>query len=227
MSVARLAERISGERVGASSGMADRVGERKPSIFLAAGAEELLKHGAAFGFQHAGEDFRTVVEVRVVQDREDRMAAAFGIGYAPYDERYTGKHDRARAHGARLFGDIQDGFRQPPVAQRGRGLGQRDHFGVGGGIIQQFRLVMGAGKHLDGCERNAGGLRFLYDDTTGGDFLRFSGFCGFAYGKPHEIGVEFGSQHVLDCRPGGGGCKGVFSLLDEGRKKADNIQTKG
>jgi hypothetical protein len=33
------------------------------------------------------------------------------------------------------------------------------------------------------------------DDTAGGDFFGFGGFCGLAQGEAHEIGVEFGCQH--------------------------------
>jgi len=166
------------------------------SVFSAATAEKRLQRGAALGFQHSRQRFGTMVESRVVEDREHRLTTALGIGHAPNHKRHPGQHDGAGAHGAGFFGDVQDRVKQAPVAERRRSLGQRDHFRMRGGVTQHLCLIVGAGQHADRGEGN-GGVRWTPDDYAAGrDLLRGLGTRCFPQSLTHEMGMEIGRQHA-------------------------------
>jgi hypothetical protein len=65
-----------------------------------------------------------------------------GAVYQPFD---AVEHNRARAHRAGFLGDVERAVRQAPIPHGLLGLGQRQHFGVGGGVLEQFHLVEGPG----------------------------------------------------------------------------------
>ena len=84
-----------------------------------------------------------MVQARVGGDAVKRVASAgFGIGAAVDDERQPGLDDGAGTHRARLQGDIEEAVFQPPGMQRRGGLGNGDHFRVGGWIVQLLALVV-------------------------------------------------------------------------------------
>jgi hypothetical protein len=70
--------------------------------------------------------------------------AALQIGRAIDNPRKTSMDHRAGAHWTRLFSDVQGAVDQPPVAHYFFRLGQRQHFGVGRGILQHLHLIESA-----------------------------------------------------------------------------------
>ena len=78
--------------------------------------------------------------------------------------------DRSRAHRARLERHVQDGVEHAPAADRPRGLPQRDHLGVSGGVLAQFALVVGGRDQL----------AVAHHDRTDRDVIVFLCTFGFA-----------------------------------------------
>ena len=159
---------------------------------LTPGAEEGLQEVAAVVGEDAGEDGGAVVELGVVEDAEDGHAAAQGVRQAVDDAGNAGLDDGPGAHGARLFGDIERSVEEPPVAQRGGGLGDGDHFGVGGGVVQQLALVVCAADNGGQAERQTGVGVGADDDAAGGDFAGRGGAFGLAEGESHVRFVDGG-----------------------------------
>ncbi len=175
------------------------------SALFPARAEETAEQLAALVLQHSGQDFGAVVESGVVENREHRVAAPLGVGDAPNHEWHAGQNDRARAHGARFFGDVQDGVEQAPVAERSGCLGQGDHLGMGCGVLEQFGLIVCATQHADRGERLVERDRLADNDAAGRHLASLGGLERLAESLPHEIGVKIGSQHAADCRRESGG----------------------
>jgi hypothetical protein len=86
-----------------------RMRRLKP-VLLAAGCEERLNDGGTFVGENVRSDFYPMVEARVGEDFEAGAdGAAFRIVGAVDETRDTGLEDCARAHTARLDGDIESG----------------------------------------------------------------------------------------------------------------------
>ena len=71
--------------------------------------------------------------------------AALGIARAVIEPADTGEGQRRGAHGARLQRDIGIAIGEAFGAERGGGLAQRQHFGMGGRVVIGERAVVGAG----------------------------------------------------------------------------------
>jgi hypothetical protein len=85
--------------------------------------------------------------------------------------------DGAGAHGAGFLGDVEVAVVEAPVFDDGFGLGEGEHFGVGGGVLESFDLVEGAGNDLAIAD----------DDGADGDFFGSVGAPSLAEGFVHEV----------------------------------------
>jgi hypothetical protein len=107
-------------------------------LCCAAGSEKSLEKSDGLGWKDSGNDFYTMVESRVRQEREAGLhRAAFGIFWA-VDQSLDARLDyRPGAHGARLNGYVESGIQQAVVAN-----------GVGGGT-QRYDFRMGRWVAID------------------------------------------------------------------------------
>lgn len=87
--------------------------------------------------------------------------------------------DGTGAHGAGFLGDVEVAFGEAPVFDHGFGLGEGEHFGVGGGVVEGFDLVEGAGDDLGIAD----------DDGADGHFFSGVGAAGLTEGFLHEVGI--------------------------------------
>lgn len=106
-------------------------------------------------------------------------ASAFRVGAAENDASEAGVDDRAGAHGARFLGDVEVAVGEPPVADGGLGLGDGEHFGMGGGVLEHFDLVPSTGDDF----------AIAHDHGTDGHLVGGMGFAGLFEGLAHEIFV--------------------------------------
>src|SRR5690606_9304466 len=110
---------------------------------------------------HAGIDLRPVVagrgriEAHAILDR-----AALRIRRAVIQAADAGKADGGGAHGAGLERDMQAGAGQPLAADPAACLANRQHLGMGGGVVEFACPVAGARQHL----------AIQQDDRTDRDF---------------------------------------------------------
>jgi len=88
-------------------------------------------------------------------------------------------HDRARAHGTRFFGGEEGAIREPPIANRGFGLSNGQHLGVGRGVFEQLHLIPGPRDHAPRAN----------DDRTHRNFVVFPGAASEPQSLTHEVGV--------------------------------------
>jgi len=144
----------------------------------------------ALGLYQAANNLRLVV--RVFEDLSAVFrATAFGIVRAkdnPFKPEIT---ERLGAHGAGLQRDGHIGFGQI-ITQLGHGGAGGEHFGVGGGIIPGFCLVVGGGKH---------GAVFQIDHGPDGDFACGDGGAGFIERAVHHAGVKIlDGDHKISLR---------------------------
>ena len=118
-------------------------GDRVPG--LAARGEEGLQERRRLAGQQPTIHLRAVVEARLAEDVEHAARGArLRIGRSVDDARHSSEHDRARAHRARLQGHIEDRVGNAPAADPLRGLAQRQHLGMGGGVGRAARARFAA-----------------------------------------------------------------------------------
>jgi len=90
-----------------------------------------------------------MIEAALAGDVEDGAGAAgFFVADAEDQSLDAGEGEGAGAHGAGFFGDVEGAAGEAPVAEGVGGLGDGEHFGVGGGVFEEFDLVVGAGDDL-------------------------------------------------------------------------------
>jgi peroxiredoxin len=122
--------------------------EQQVRELLAEPREEALQQFHALGGEHALDDLHTVVQqVRIGQPELAAHAAEAEVARAEDQPPHARVHQRARAHHARLERDIQGGVLQAVVAGRRRGLAERRHLGMGGGIAAGNGTVGAAPEH--------------------------------------------------------------------------------
>lgn len=94
-------------------------------------------------------------------------------------------NDSASAHRTGFFGHIKLAFVEAPIAQCALRLGDREHLGVSGGILQGLNLIPGTRDNT----------RLINDDRSDGHLLLRFGFSGLAQSFPHEVIVTRKIQH--------------------------------
>lgn len=107
---------------------------------------------------------------------ESANGAGLGVADAEDDARNAGQDDGPGAHRAGFEGDVERGAEEPPVAHGLGGLGDGDHFGVGGGVVQRLALVVGPGDDAAVAD----------DATADGHLVGVACGSGFAEGHVHE-----------------------------------------
>jgi hypothetical protein len=160
--------------------------------FLIAAAfipKEILEKLPAFVLADTGGNQATMVQVRHLQ-KVDHAAggASFRVGTAKNHSSQADVYDRAGTHGTWLFSDVQITIVKPPIADRAFGLGDSQHFGVSGGILECLNLVPGS----------ADDFAFGYDNGTDRNLFCGPGFSGLAQSFAHEISVARKIQHFRD-----------------------------
>ncbi len=111
--------------------------------------------------------------------------ASFRVGTAKNHSSQPDVYDRAGTHGAWLFSDVQITIVKPPIADGAFGLGDSQHFGVSGGILERLNLV----------PSSADDFAFGYHDGADRNFFRGPGFSGLAQSFAHKISVARKIQH--------------------------------
>lgn len=148
--------------------------------FGAGFGEEGFEELGAFFAEDIGGEGALVIEFFVLEKVEDATGGAvFFRGAAKDDAADAAMDDGAGAHGAGFFGDVEVAFIEAPVFDDGFGLGEGEHFGVGGGVVQGFDLIEGARDDLG----------IANDDGADGDFL--GGVCASRLAECflHEVGI--------------------------------------
>jgi hypothetical protein len=160
--------------------------------FLVAAApisEEILEKLAAFVLADTGGNQATVIQLRHLQKIDHAAGgASFRVETAKNHPTQPDMYDCAGTHGARLFSNVQITIVKPPIADGALGLGDSQHFGVSGGILERFDLVPGSAD--DGT--------FGYDDRPDRHFFCRPCLSGLAQGFAHEISVARKIQHFGD-----------------------------
>jgi hypothetical protein len=141
-------------------------------------AEEGFEHFGAFPFPHAANNFAAVIQLGVLEDVHDAASSAILEGSTPEDDTAHADVDQgASAHGARFLGDVEIAVGEAPIADDALGLGDGEHFGVGGGVLERFDLVMSAGDDPP----------FTHNYDADRHFLMFPRAARLTEGFAHEI----------------------------------------
>lgn len=151
--------------------------------------EELLQDGDGFVSEDAAGDLAAVIEIGGLKEIPKATgSSAFGIGAAKDDAADATVDDGSGAHGAGFFGDVEITLVQAPIAHGALGLGEGEHLGMGGGILQSLDLIPGAGDYLS----------LMDDDGSDGHFVLMGGFSSLPEGFAHEVVVTVEIDEGLD-----------------------------
>jgi hypothetical protein len=152
-------------------------------VLSATDYKKIAKHRAALIGEEAGDNFNSMVELRVVHDAEDAAAGSgFGVVGGVDEAGDAGVEDGSGAHGAGFEGDVESAAtffcKEAIVFERETGGAEGYDLGVGGGVAVAEDAVVAAGDDLSG-----GGD----DDCAYWDFACGLGGLGFGY-----CGAEIG-----------------------------------
>ena len=140
--------------------------------------EEISQDGLTLAFQHAAVHFRTMADMRIARNIPNRTACTeLGIPRTEHDSSNMRLQTRAGAHRARLQRDPQLAFAQPLAAQHPRRFANRQHLGMGGGIIAADGRIAATGK--DAATRS-------HYQRAHGHLARCAAGAGLFQGKPHQ-----------------------------------------
>ena len=147
------------------------------------GGEEFGQQRAAFLGHHTFDDFAAVVQSGVIEESiEAADGPGFGVGRAEDDAGDAGQDDGAGAHRAGFEGHVEGAPFEPPIGEGGGGLGDRQHFGVGGRVAELFATVVGLGEDFAVAK----------DDRADGDLVFGRGGLGLAdrLHHPRAVGID-------------------------------------
>lgn len=99
--------------------------------------KKILQEIFAFFSEYASRDFGRFDQTRILRIRGSEKHA-----------RHARKRNCAGAHRAWFLGDIKIAVGKPPITDGACGLGDGDHLGMGGGILEKLGLIVGAGDHV-------------------------------------------------------------------------------
>ena len=118
---------------------------RDPSLRRALELKKGLQQRAAFGFENAANrELDVMIHAgKFVQVGRSTEAAHLRVGDGVADATYPRHQHGPGAHGAGFLCDVDGGSGQAPVAEFRSGLGEGEHFGVGGGIFRALDGVVG------------------------------------------------------------------------------------
>ena len=147
-------------------------------VLSATDYKKIAKHRAALIGEEAGDNFNSMVELRVVHDAEDAAAGSgFGVVGGVDEAGDAGVEDGSGAHGAGFEGDVEGAAGEPVVRERKAGLTEGYDLGVGRGVAVTEDSVLAA----------ADDLVVIDDDGTYGDFAFQFGGAGFGDGEAHHL----------------------------------------
>jgi hypothetical protein len=141
-----------------------------------------LENCGAIGGEDAGGDSHLVVEARVGKNFEAGAdSATFGIVGAVDEARDTGLDDGARAHAARLDGDIEHGIGEAVVSKTACALAKDENFGVRRGVAIADGAVAGTSEDLAVMDKHG----------ADGNFIGCGHGARFSERLLHELDVSF------------------------------------
>lgn len=150
--------------------------------------KELAQQGGALFGGDPGIDFWPMVALGMVKNpRAMEHAARFGIVRAPIEPPDAAGGDHRGAHGAWLQRHIERTAGQALCAEDRAGRAQRQHLGMGRGILHLACAIARAGQHHP---------RFGDDDRAHGNLAARGGFFGLGEGDIHEAA----KTHASPCR---------------------------
>lgn len=110
--------------------------------------EEPLQQLQAFGPKDAFNDFHAMIQnLRIRQTELAAYTAEAEISGAEDQALNARRNKGARAHDARLDGDVKSRVFEPIISGLTRGLAQREYFGMRGGIMIRNGRVVSAADH--------------------------------------------------------------------------------
>jgi hypothetical protein len=137
-------------------------------LLVAAFAKEILQNHRAFILQNARCDVAMMIQRGQLQKVNDTSSGTGPrVCAAKNDTLNSHMHECARAHRARFLRHVKIAISQAPISYGSLRLRQREHFGMRGGVFQQFNLIIGARDNFsrprnhDADRYLAGRVRFL------------------------------------------------------------------
>ena len=164
----------------------------------------------AFIFADAPGDFRPVIQGGELQNVHGAAGrAAFGVRDAVDDPGAADVDDGPGAHGARFLGHVERAIGEPPIAGGNLGLGDGQHFGVGGGVLEGLNLIGGAGDDALVPDDDAPDRDFVVGIRPGGltQSLTHEEFVADAV-DDWQFGGHAGTKAVQ--APGAQGCRFIW-----------------
>ncbi len=153
---------------------------------LASGPEKLLYQVEAFFRHDAGCDFAAVIQLRHLKDiQEPTGSTALGIWASKNNPSQAGVDDRAGAHWAGFLRYVEVAVSESPILHGRLGLGDGQHFGMCGGILEHFDLVPSTGNDL----------AFAHDHGSDWHLIRGKSPACLSQGFSHVIFIV-GNFHV-------------------------------
>ena len=95
-------------------------------------------------------------------------------------------NDGPGAHRAGLLGDVEVAVRQTPVTEGALGLGECQHFRMGGGVFQRLHLIPGASDDLS----------LVNNDRTDGHLIEPGSLACLTQRLPHKMFIGVQKQRV-------------------------------
>jgi len=151
--------------------------------------EELLQDGDGLVSEDAAGDLAAVIEIGGLKEIPKAAGCStFRIGTTEDDAADATVDDGSGAHGAGFFGDVEITLVQAPITHGALGLGEGEHLGMGGGILQSLDLVPSSGDDL----------ALMDDDGTDGHLVLIVSFSSLPEGLAHEVVVTVEVDERLD-----------------------------
>ena len=123
-----------------------------------------------------------MIQSLLIEEVEKTAGASSSfIAAAEDDAANAAMDDGASAHWAGFLGDVEVAISEPPVFEDGFGLGEREHFGVGSGVLEGFDLVVGASDNA----------LLVDDDGADGHFFGEVGLLRLPQCFLHEVLIAF------------------------------------
>ncbi len=151
---------------GASAPVSDAPSTARDSLLTlrAKLPEESAQAVRAVLGEHAARNRESVVQTRVLADREERRdRAALRVVAAVHDAADAGVDEGAGAHRAGLERDVGDDVLEPPARKLLRGSPDGDHLRMGRRIVQRLALVLTARELVTGSRDEHAADRNLAD----------------------------------------------------------------
>ncbi len=176
---------------------------------LAAFGEEGLDDGGAVGSKDIRGDFYLMVEARLGKDcKTGADGATFGVVGAVDETRHAGLDDGARAHAARLNGDVERRIGKAVVAKKAGGFAENDDFGVSCRVVVADSAISCASDDF----------AILNDDGSNRNFSRIRSRAGFLKREFYEFLIRIHPEQKNSTQAGSK--RGLGAIISANRGAA-------